>query len=359
MSIAPYSSFILRFVAFVFLFNACKNKENTSLVFYTLLENTRLRDAPGTEGKELLQLAKNTPLIDLGEVSSFSTPITLQGVAYNEPWLNVRAPNGRTGWIYAGAVRFDTNNQNETTKLLINKRLQSFFGKNLTSKIQHYQAHYEKAATEADFATTYAEGAQLRDTIATILASKILIDDQRNLPDLFWMNVALPGYIPQLAAEGTTYWLFADYRRWLAKAQQTEGNQDNAFVNVCLSVYASDSIEYFFPSWQIQTTDYEASSELGSGIHATLFEKIDLTLKNCPFFRPQLLAFKDRLIDDMTNKNTTYWQNKELIIKELELILSKKYLFLQESEQIALRTRRQQFEAPNLNGIRVNVRSGE
>jgi hypothetical protein len=343
----------------VLFVSGCKNKDNTPLIFYTLLENTRLRDAPGTEGKEIMQLAKDTPLTDMGEVSSFSTAITLQGVAYNEPWLKVRAPDGRLGWIFAGAVRFDTNNQNETTKLLINKRLQSFFGKKLTLNIQHYQENYANTNTDAAFANTYAQGAQLRDTIATIFASKVLIDNQRNLPDLFWMNAALPGYIPQLAAEGTSYWLFADYHTWLAKAQQTEGKQDNDFVKVCLAVYASDSIEFFFPSWKIQTTDYEASSELGKGIHSRIFDQIELTLKNSPLFKPQLLVFKDKLIDDITNKNITYWQDKNLIIKELDVILEKKYSFLNESEKIALRTRRQQFETPVENEIRVNVRSGE
>ena len=73
----------------------------------------RLFSNPGSQGKALRELKPGELLQDLGEVSPFLTPLSLNGQGYTEPWLKVRTHKGEIGWVY-GAVLY--NQQEQATK---------------------------------------------------------------------------------------------------------------------------------------------------------------------------------------------------------------------------------------------------
>lgn len=338
----------------------CAKKEPTAVVqFVVHAERTQLRAAPGENGKVLEELVKGAILYDEGEVSDFTTLVTLHGIPYNEPWLKVRTNDGITGWVYGGALNFDSEHPTALTDMLMEKRLQSMFGLELATQIESYRALWTKVQTEQDFAHAFRVGTKLRDTLTRVMEDRLSIQNPQELPDLFWLQQAVPGFVPQLVAEGTAYFLFWNFKSLAERAAKTDGVADNQFIDLNLHIFPEDSIEYFFPAWVIQTWDYGGSSLLGRGIHASSLEKMDKALSNSTLFQAEILRMKTHLINDMSDSDVTYWETKDKIVEELDAIIQSNFAILTNTDKIALTTRRLQFDEPEKHGIQLNIQAGE
>jgi hypothetical protein len=324
------------------------------------IDHLRMRTTPGEKGEEVTRLKKGTVLFDLGEVSEFTTRIQLRGIWFDEPWLKVKTQENLEGWVYGGAVTYDMENPTELASKMMEKRLQTFFGKGLTLRLNRYKTNYDSLKTSNDFATNLKEGLELRDTLTTILENRINVGDNYNqMPDLFWIENAIPGYVTQLVAEGTIYYLFQDFRQLKQKSQITDGSEDDDFVDLNLLVFSADSVEHFFPAWFIQTWDYGGCSLLGKGEHFKILSKANEILNKSTLFKDEIIDIKNRLVDDITGKDVDYWEEQEKILVELDSIMASGFSVLTNEDMIALKTRRMQFEYPVENKIKVNVRSGE
>lgn len=350
-------------LSFFIVINACDSGKNSQPALEmtrltTNVEDTRLRDAPGENARVISTLEKGTALYDLGEVSDFTTKIKLRGIEFDEPWLKVRTKDGTEGWVYGGALNFEINDSSKLVNLLITKRLFALFGRELTAKIENYRKKFQSMQSASDFANVYREGTKLRDTIVGIMQDKIVINDPNQLPDLFWLEQAMPGFVTQIVAEGTAYYLFWNYKSLIDKTKSTSDSSDDAFVNLAIAVFPEDSIEYFYPAWFIQTWDYGGSSLLGRGVHDQLLKKMDETLQKSDLFASEIRHWKSLLFNDITEPSVSYWEKQEKIIAELDTILVRNYSILTEADKVALQTRRKQFENPMENSISVNQQSG-
>ncbi|MFT5766000.1 MAG: hypothetical protein ACI8X3_003438, partial [Saprospiraceae bacterium] len=242
------------------------------------IDHLRLRTTPGEKGEEIAYLDKDAVLYEAGEVSDFTTRVKLRGIWFDEPWIKVKTDKGVEGWVYGGAVTFDMKNPTALSNRLLDLRLNSFFGKGLSSELLSYRKAYHSASNSQDFSIVFSQGEQLRDTMVSILEQKInVLDmDYDQQPDLFWVEEALPGYETALVAEGTIYYLFQNFKDFQKLANKTKGKEDDDFVNLNLKVHAADSIEYFYPAWFLQTWDYGGHSLLGQGIHLDILRSADM-----------------------------------------------------------------------------------
>ncbi len=366
----------LYLMLFLFLLLTCKNENSTDndnmkeviveepslndgpTELTVNLDQLRLRDQPGEKGLEVAKLLNGTKLIDLGEVSDFSTKVKLRGVQYNEPWIKVKTVEGQEGWVYAGGVSFDLKNPTALSKQLQEKRLQAMFGNTLTKRMQNYASHYENVKSSQGFQQLYQEGMALRDTLVQLLEKKVSIEDPRYMPDLFWLENMMPGYESAIVAEGTVYYLFRNYKEMMAKTATTQGKEDDDFTQLCLAVHQTDSIEYFFKSWFMQTWDYGGSSLLGKGIHHRLLTQMDGLLKKSPLFKNEILALKEEIMKDITEHYVEYWESKKDILKEMDAIIQSDFDLLNNAEKLSLETRRKMFENYKANKIKLNQRAG-
>jgi hypothetical protein len=177
-------------------------------------------------------------------------------------------------------------------------------------------------------------------------------------PDFSWLAEVLSGFIFQKVAEGTQPYLFADYLFWQQKALKTSGLQDDLFIQTCLAAFPTDSIESFYPAWTFQLSDYEAASQLGTGVHLKMLQQIEKAMQAGPLFQPELMAFKEAALEDILGKNSVFWQPKELILKELNQIFNTQLSCLNDRDLMALQARLTMFENPEATGVRVNLRGG-
>ncbi|MBK7408070.1 MAG: SH3 domain-containing protein [Saprospirales bacterium] len=324
------------------------------------LDYLRIRKTPGVDGEVITTLSEGDTLYEMGEVSAFTTEVTLRGIRFNEPWIKVRTQDSLSGWVYGGGVNFQLDDRLELTNRLMKMRLQTFFGEILAQRILDYRAAYRQAKTSTDLAAVYREAGQLRDTLVQIFDKKItVIQKPDQTPNIAWMEEAMPGMITQRVAEGTAFYLFMDYHQWLARSRQTTGSEDNQFAEVCLTAFHLDSIEYFAPDWLIQTSDVDFYSELGKGVHQKMLEKMNQARAASDLFEPEYQEFKSKLLADITGMDDlAYWNDQLAILGELDAILAAEYGILTNAEKASIQTRRQQFEQPDIHHIRLNVRAG-
>lgn len=318
----------------------------------------RLRSEPGENGAVITTLSRGAVLYDMKEVSNFSTRIELRGQHFNEPWFKVEANDGTQGWVYACPLFFKMEKPHLLSSFLMDKKLEMLVGKHNAERLHVYAKSYENVNTVAGFASVYKASRSLRDTIVAMLETKVKPAPEEGMPDLFWLSQIFPGYLPQLVAEGTAYYLFADYREFLQLANRTPGTEDNEFLEVCLTAFPTDSVEYFYPSWKIQTWDYGGHSLLGRGNHFEVLEKLDKLLKKSDLFAEEVEAMKADLLNDITGSYVTYWEEREKIIAEIDTIIKADYDLFSAEDIIALETRKEQFEQPEEFEIEVNHRSG-
>ncbi len=370
--------FILLIPILLVLLSACKNesqpiqesptKQNQapetpaqttrSTTLTVNIDNLRLRSTAGEDGDEIARLSKGTKVYDQGEISDFTTKVKLRGIQFDEPWVKVKTDKGVEGWLYAGGLEFDMENTSQLSEILLAKRLQNMFGKDIARYIKTYRTKYKEAKTSAEFAKVYGNGLGIRDTMVALMQKDIGIVDYEKLADLNWLEQTMPGYIVQLAAEGTVYYLFNDYAQFNDKAKQTEGNEDDVMADLLLSLFAMDSVEHFFPSWFMQTWDYGGSSLLGKGIHFKLLQKMDEVSKT-NLFQKETNDLRDRLINDITGPNVEYWESQKQILDELDKILDQGFQHLTKEDVIALEKRRKEFKNLKASKIKVNQRSGQ
>lgn len=321
------------------------------------LDNLRLRATPGEKGKEISRLPKGSIVTDLGEISDFTTRLRLRGVQFDEPWIKIKTESGQEGWLYGGAVNFSMDNPTELTNQLMKRRLKTLF-KGLTPEILAYQQQYAQANSSEAFTQAFRKGSRLRDTLVQLLEDKIRISDYKQLPDLFWLEQAMPGYVPQLVAEGTLYYLFQDYQKMEKKAQQTQGLDDDNFIDLCTMVHAFDSVEHFFPAWFLQTWDYGGNSLLGQGVHLRILQKMETLQANGNAFDQEVAAIKEDWLHDITWAENAFWEPVVNIKKELDDILTAEWTVLTPEDRTALETRRKMFDDIKGNKIEVNLKNG-
>lgn len=314
-----------------------------------------LLETPGEKSVPLRELQPGERLVDMGEVSDFSAQIQVGDSVFQSPWLRVRAAEGTVGWVFGSAVK---PVEGDFGAWLLRKKMDCFFGKPLASQLPSWANAMENAQTDEVFAEAFSDGLRLRQRLTEALATYRERNNATYMPDFFWLNDALPGFIVQVSDDGLRPNLFADYAHFQALAAKTDGEQDDVFIQTCLAAFPTDSIESDYPVWQIQTDVSGHCSQLGAGHHLKMLATIDRALRSCPLFEPELLAMKDELVADIMHHKTAFWQPKDLIVKELEEILALKYSCLTDRDRLALTERLRVLRDAEANGVRVNVRAG-
>ena len=153
--------------------------------------------------------------------------------------------------------------------------------------------------------------------------------------------------------------LFANFTFWRNKALATKGLEDDSFFDFACFIFPNDSIESYFPVWKFQLSESRAASQLGSGLHVQVLQKLDTLLATAPLFSGALEGYKAQVLEDIFDKSVEYWQPSDKIVAELQACMGAAPKCLSATEQNALAIRQKMFEDPEANQIRVNLRSGE
>lgn len=72
---------------------------------YTWVSTLNVRDQPATSGKIIAAVTPDQALQPTGKKSDKPEAIALRGRTFNENWLEVTTPDGKTGWVFGGAIQ--------------------------------------------------------------------------------------------------------------------------------------------------------------------------------------------------------------------------------------------------------------
>ncbi len=336
----------------LFLLFSCNNKQAPENQLFVYVEQVSLRSEPSEKSPEILSLRKGQTLTDLGELGSSETQIAVGSEVFQTPWIKVQTGEHQAGWVLAWALR----PANDKEDWLLEKRLACYFGKALAARRNSVVQNFSTLETEAQFAEMWRATVALRDTFLYMLSRR---PESGFQPEFNWLNEAFPGYLFQKVGAEEGPMLVADFRVWHQKSLITKGLQDDAFLQTCLAVFQTDSIESIYPVWKFPLPDAASASQLGLGYHLNLLLQIDRAMKSGLLFAPELEGLKEQILEDIFGKTQRYWQPQEKILAELEQIIMEQPKCLNAREQEALVIRKKMFEDPVGNGIVVNLRSGE
>ncbi|MEI6409288.1 MAG: SH3 domain-containing protein [Bacteroidota bacterium] len=352
----------MRYLIFCLIFvtigcSNSKDSKNGSDFLVVIDQPASLRAGPGVKSREIKALTPGEGLRDLGEISRFLTALQFGDSLYQAPWIKVENADHQSGWVFARAVRPVRGNPAEW---YLQKNMLCYWGKSLTDRRNRLIETGTQLKDAEGFIRYYRESATLRDTMMQLLAQRAEPNEADFKPDFAWLPQVLPGFVFQWIVEGTQPFLFTDYRYWNRLAASTANDpRDDQFMQLCLRAFPVDSIESFFPGWTIQTEDYSGSSQLGLGIHLKMLQYIGQCAQQPgKIFEPELERFKEAVLNDILDKNTTYWQPKEKIIQEIRQIFALSPQILSDRDKLALRERLPMFENAPANGVRVNLRTG-
>lgn len=301
-----------------------------------ILNTVNMRADPSMNSKVIAKLAKDEKITWLEQISETTSPVKLRGIRYNDPWLYVSTKDGTKGWVYAATVATfgDSPQDKSLNQQLLKIRTDSFFGASLASDIRLYQQAYANADTSESMAAVFASSQELRQKVVQLLEEKAEYDPE-SPADMNWLDKLMPAYWHTIVAEGTMYYLFADFNVFKQKARQTKGDEDDAFMALSLLMFP-DGREDFFPVWIEQTWDYGGDSLLGQGHHTKVLDKLDALASRTDLFKNQLMDIKNLLVRDITAEETKFRMPQEVWQKELKAILSADYDVLDDNDIQAL-----------------------
>lgn len=364
------------------LLAACGNKQNTPIDPH-LTDSTQVREeipkttATGSSGVQLIVSSGICKLYDAAdpaaseigryrqgevllyqnEVTTFSTPMRIHGIDYDEPWVKAKSADGKEGWLYAGNIRFNGLSDSKLAEMIFDRRLYKVFGEALTLQLKVYQKEMADVKTLPAFRMLFHRSEELRSKIDAKVNELLALATRDSLPDFFWLNEAFPGFLVHLIKNGSEYRLFRDFRHWAALAEQTTEDVDNVLIGVYLTAYQSDSIEFLHQDWRLALSEAETYSLLGRGIHKSVLDGIEAALQQSADFEPELTLLKQQLLDDIS-LSTDYWMDKTAILEELDAILASKYTIIAKADRVELQARRKMLMDAAKFGLRTNLFEG-
>lgn len=313
-----------------------------------------IREKPQLTAPELRRAQKGDSLLYTNMVTDFAIKMRIDGIEYNEPWLRVILNDNRMGWIYGGCVRFDGLSHAALAEIVLDQRLRQLFGSNTADMLIGYQHNSQNIGSQAAFDLQMQQAEELRQTMEAKIEQHLsFLDTAQAIPDFFWLNGCFSGFVTAFPPQTQRYQLFRDFRYWQRQASQSPEVADDSLVAVFLAAYPNDSIEYLFADWTYYLSETESYSRLGEGIHHNIIAKMNTVVQQNPQYKVFLQPLQRRLMDDIS-LSKFYWQPLPKILAEIDLLLSKNYAVITNSDRIELSARRKMLQKFAENGIEVN-----
>ncbi len=324
----------------------------------TSVDNLRLRETPGSDGKELMRLPEKSVVIPTGEKTDLKQVVSLRGLSYNEPWIEVKVDEKITGWLYAGAIDLDPKSS-QFAKELFDNRLKRFFGSS-KENIDNYRDLFSNIKTAEDLKFAFEKGGEIKDAASVAFQKRCRISELPMDIDLKWIKTAFPGFALLLVHEATEVAFEQDLNQMIEMAELTKETDDDEAFKFLKSINSSFSIRLRFRDWFDQTTDFGGVSRLGSNKHFQHLEAAQSLFDANNIFKDDLIREECNLmVADIVSNKSGYKRGKDAVLAEINKIKDAHFSFLTEEQQQAIENRIRQFDDPKTNKIYLNERVGK
>ncbi len=323
----------------------------------TSVDNLRLREKPGSDGKEVMRLPERSVVTPTGNVTDLKQTVSLRGFSYDEPWIEVKVDEKIMGWLYAGAIDLQPN----TSKLadrLFEARCKRFFGKTAT-RLTTYRNSFDQIQNAQDLKDVYEAGMAIGSDASQAFDRRCRTAEISGDIDLLWVKAAFPGYSITTGPEHETMTFLININQFIEKAKQTPEKDDDAAFRFLKEIHGNFSLLLSFREWFEMTSQFGGVSKLGSGLHSKFLDQIEkLHEENNLFFEGFISDECNFLVQDIVSNTTGYQRGKDAVLAEIEKIKAKDYKILTIEQKTSIDKRISQFSDLAVNKIFVNEKVG-
>ena len=207
------------------------------------------------------------------------------------------------------------------------------------------------------FRQMYSRALMIKDSLEYKINNSLRLSGKQKEIDFFWLNDLLEGIIVYYIDTKNQYFLNFDFNHWYQLSLKTLDYNDDLYCDLMRTVYASDSIEYWYPSWQLELNDTTLCSLMGTGIYQKVLDKIQECIDSNSYFQPEIMAVKNNLILEMSTAKH-YWLSQTSVLEELDRILQKNYVFFNNYDLKAIKNHMQLLKDPQRYGLKLNYFDG-
>ncbi len=304
------------------------------------IDYLRVRRQPDLNAAEIghLRLGETVPLT--GEITQFTSPIRLRGLAYQDPWVGVSLPDGKRGWAYGGGLGFRGMEQSVLAETLNSKRLEHFLGAPLADELSSYAQRFNEVRCDSTaFAERQKKALVLQKQIEKALNRHFSAGASANLPDFYWLESNFPAFFVQYDRQNRRLRIFQDYKALAREAKRCPGTTDDALAEWYFSLYPADSLEADFPVYVLDDREQNKHyNTLGDGNTLSVFRKMDILYTTSDLYDELLLQWKARWLKDLKNPDLPFWHAPEDVHSEINAILGLNSPLFTEEERGFLRS---------------------
>jgi len=327
-------------------------------IMTTSVDNLRLRESPGSDGKELMRLPEKSVVIPSGNKTDLKQQVSLRGLSYNEPWIEVKIDENITGWLYGGAIDLNPKSS-QFAKELFQGRLKRFFGDS-KEDVEVYRTLFEEATTADELKIAFEKGNEIKEAASKAFQKRCRIKDLPMDIQLRWVAEAFPGFIPTKVAEGTEIAFLPNINAMIEKAELTPQSDDEAAFKFLKKVNGGYSLLFKFRDWFEQTVDNQGVSRLGSNKHFQYLEAAQkLFDENNSYVNGFIQDECNLILKDIISNEVGYKRGKDAVLAEITKINQAHFSFITEDQKLAIENRIKQFADPVTNKIYLNERVGK
>jgi hypothetical protein len=280
----------------------------------------QIREAPRVDSRSLGDLGKGERIALLGPVSEEVTRLTFGKKTFFQPWLLVRTSSGVEGWVHAAALGDDMPD---------GLRLKALLGQDLAEMAATYYQAFEEMESAASVILAIRQAHQVADALTIALQ----VQPSEMAPEVAEL---LPALTTIWLAPTYSWHFFVDYTAFTAAAQHSDSPADDKLLELYYRTYPVDSIGYVHPAWKLEVEEGKVYSLLGKGMHRAYLGHLDQMQRYRDIAGWEIDQLKALIINDMATPSVLYWEAREKVQAELEVILDTTFAVLTPRDTLAL-----------------------
>ena len=259
----------------------------------------------------LAQLPPGTQLLFTGLVSSRLYTSYYQQDTLTQPYLQIQLTPQQTAWVFGHPAYFSL-----TEKPLAwewNNRLRSVLPTEAFNRYRELAIIWDQEDQASILLLSFQATRSLRNELTRSLADypTLSLAEAQDL---------LPGCLAYQDHHQLSWWI--DFNAWQTRSTTTAAPDDDALFNFYQThIYPPDGIEYRFPAWSFPVSPTQAHSLLGRGIHLRILEQLDSLNQQYPLATTEWQYLCKLLVDEVSDPQTTFWEDYPLIRKELQALV--------------------------------------
>lgn len=319
-------------------------------IFYVSEAFVSVHQEPDFNSDTLFFLNYNDTLGFAGQITKDDFVFSNEAYSIKAPWLSINHQN-KTGWIYGGFISILEPVDKVLFDRIFNNRFQMIFGDEILEQIHIYLQEKDQIKTLAGFAALQNRA----EMIIQKILKRLNGFQQKREYYFYWLNDILDGFLLHFDEKKQLFIFYKDLIFWKKAAQLSPSNTDDLYLDVLLSNFCEDSIEYDQACYLLPYDSSQWISLMGQGIFYDILMRIDrFELENTTYFEAPVEQLLNKLINNIKS-NHYYWLDQESVLDEMDRIVHAGFNCIADHDLISIKAKIQLMRNDQLKEVKYDL----